>query len=143
MLRDEIKDLLWFLEVAREANFTRAAARLGTSQSTLSHAIKGLETRLGVRLLNRTTRNVSTTEAGERLFRSLAPRIVDIEAQISDVMEYRDKPTGTVPSCTKIETGPPDRGRPMLTSGKDFSKGTGQAATGPMQKWRSPNGNRR
>lgn len=96
MLRDEIKDLLWFLEVAREANFTRAAARLGTSQSTLSHAIKGLETRLGVRLLNRTTRNVSTTEAGERLFRSLAPRIVDIEAQISDVMEYRDKPTGTV-----------------------------------------------
>lgn len=96
MLRDDIKDLLWFIEVAKEANFTRAAARLGTSQSTLSHAIKGLEARLGVRLLNRTTRNVSTTEAGERLFQSLAPRIADIETQIASVLEVRDKPTGTV-----------------------------------------------
>lgn len=73
MQRDDMKDLLWFLAVARERSFTRAAAKLGTSQSSMSHTIMQLEARLGVRLLTRTTRSVAPTEAGERLFQSLAP----------------------------------------------------------------------
>ena len=96
MLRDDMKDLLWFLAVASERNFTRAAAKLGTSQSTLSHTIKQLEARLGVRLLTRTTRSVALTEAGERLFRSLAPHIEQIEADIAALVAFRDKPAGTV-----------------------------------------------
>ncbi|TIX55816.1 MAG: LysR family transcriptional regulator, partial [Mesorhizobium sp.] len=71
MQRDGMKDLLWFVAVARERSFTRAAAKLGTSQSTLSHTIKELEARLGVRLLTRTTRSVAPTDAGERLYQSL------------------------------------------------------------------------
>jgi DNA-binding transcriptional LysR family regulator len=96
MQRDDMKDLLWFLAVAQERSFTRAAAKLGTSQSTLSHAIKQLEARLGVRLLTRTTRSVAPTEAGERLFRSLAPRIEEIEADLASLVAFRDKPSGTV-----------------------------------------------
>lgn len=96
MLREDMKDLLWFLEVAREQSFTRAAATLGTSQSTLSHTIKQLETRLGVRLLTRTTRSVATTEAGERLMQSLAPRFEGIEADLADLVAFREKPSGTV-----------------------------------------------
>ena len=96
MQRDDMKDLLWFLAVARERSFTRAAAKLGTSQSTLSHTIKRLEARLGVRLLTRTTRSVAPTEAGERLFQSLAPRIEEIEADIASLVAFRDKPAGTV-----------------------------------------------
>lgn len=96
MQRDDMKDLLWFLAVAREKSFTRAAARLGTSQSTLSHTIKQLEARLGVRLLTRITRSVAPTEAGERLFRSVAPRIEDIEADLTSLAAFRDKPSGTV-----------------------------------------------
>jgi DNA-binding transcriptional LysR family regulator len=94
--RDGMKDLLWFLAVARERNFTRAAAKLGTSQSTLSHTIKQLESSLGVRLLTRTTRSVAPTEAGERLFQSLAPRIAEIEADIAGLVAFRDTPAGTV-----------------------------------------------
>lgn len=96
MLRDDVKDLLWFIEVAREQSFTKAAATLGTSQSTLSHTIKGLEARLGVRLLTRTTRSVATTEAGERLLRSLGPRFEGIEADLADLVAFREKPSGTI-----------------------------------------------
>ena len=78
MKREELTDLLWFLAVAEERSFTRAAARLGTSQSTLSHRIKQLEARIGLRLLTRTTRSVAPTEAGDRLVGSLAPRIGEI-----------------------------------------------------------------
>ena len=75
MAKEDFNDLLWFLAVAEERNFTKAAAKLGITQSTLSHTIKRLETRDGLRLLTRTTRSVALTEAGERLRHSLAPRI--------------------------------------------------------------------
>lgn len=88
--------MLWFLVVAEERSFTKAAAKLGTSQSTLSQTIKRLEGRLGLRLLARTTRSVSPTEVGERLMRSLAPRIRDIDADIDALMAFRDKPSGLV-----------------------------------------------
>ncbi len=91
-----MKDLLWFVAVARERSFTKAAAELGTSQSTLSHTIKELEARLGVRLLTRTTRSVAPTEAGERLYQSLAPRFKEIEADLAGLVAFRDKPSGTV-----------------------------------------------
>ena len=96
MQREDMKDLLWFLAVANERSFTRAAAKLGTSQSTLSHTIKQMEERLGVRLLTRTTRSVAPTDAGERLFQSLAPRIEEIEADIASLVAFRDTPSGTV-----------------------------------------------
>jgi DNA-binding transcriptional LysR family regulator len=96
MDRHDLNSMLWFLAVARERSFTRAAAKLGTSQSTLSHTIRALEARLGVRLLTRTTRSVAPTEAGERLFQSLAPRIEEIEADIAGLVAFRDKPAGTV-----------------------------------------------
>jgi DNA-binding transcriptional LysR family regulator len=94
--REDLNDMLWFLAVAEERSFTKAAAKLGTSQSTISHTIKKLEARMGLRLLTRTTRSVSPTEAGERLIRSLAPRIEELEAEIDQLMEIRDKPSGTV-----------------------------------------------
>lgn len=96
MKRDDLNDLLWFIAVAEERSFTKAAAKLGTSQSTLSHTIKKLEASMGLRLLARTTRSVAPTEAGERLLRSLAPRIQEIEADIARLMELRDRPSGTV-----------------------------------------------
>ncbi|RQZ42150.1 LysR family transcriptional regulator [Burkholderia sp. Bp9090] len=96
MPRDNFADLLAFIAVARERSFTRAAARLGVSQSALSHTIRSLETRLGVRLLTRTTRSVAPTEAGERLLLNLAPRFDEIEAELSALAELRDKPAGTV-----------------------------------------------
>jgi DNA-binding transcriptional LysR family regulator len=94
--RRELNDLLWFVAVAEERSFTKAAAKLGTSQSTLSHTIKQLEQRLGLRLLTRTTRSVSPTEAGERLLASMAPRIAEIEHDIEGLMALRDKPSGLV-----------------------------------------------
>lgn len=96
MNRQDLTDMLWFLAVAEERSFTKAAAKLGTSQPTLSHTIKQLEARLGLRLLTRTTRNVAPTEAGERLLRALAPRIDDLETDIDALMEIRDKPSGTI-----------------------------------------------
>lgn len=96
MPRENFNELLLFLAVAEERSFTKAAAKLGMAQSTLSHAMKQLEQRMGIRLLTRTTRSVSTTEAGERLRQSLAPRISEIEADIESLMAYRDKPAGTV-----------------------------------------------
>jgi DNA-binding transcriptional LysR family regulator len=96
MQRNDLNELLWFLAVASERSFTKAAAKLGTSQSTLSHTIKRLEARMGLRLLTRTTRSVAPTEAGERLLQSLAPRIEEIESDIANLMALRDKPSGTV-----------------------------------------------
>ncbi len=95
-MRENFNDLLWFLVVAEERSFTKAAAKIGITQSTLSHTIKRLETGMGLRLLARTTRSVSTTEAGERLRQSLAPRIAGIETDIAALTAYRDKPSGTV-----------------------------------------------
>lgn len=96
MAKQDFNDLLWFLAVAKERSFTKAAAKLGIAQSTLSHTIKRLESQMGIRLLTRTTRSVGLTEAGERLRQSLAPRIEDIEADIADLMAFRDKPSGTI-----------------------------------------------
>jgi DNA-binding transcriptional LysR family regulator len=96
MQRGRLDDLLAFLAVAREQSFTRAAAKLGVSQSALSHTMRELEARLGLRLLTRTTRRVAPTEAGERLVQSLGPRFEEIEAEIAALGELRDKPAGTV-----------------------------------------------
>src|SRR3954470_14460441 len=94
--RENIGDLIAFIAVARERSFTRAAAKLGVSQSALSHTIRGLETRLGVRLLTRTTRSVSPTDAGENLLQTVRPRLAEIEAAITAVSELGDKVTGTI-----------------------------------------------
>ena len=96
MPRENYNDLLAFLAVARERSFTRAAAQLGVSQSALSHTIHALEKRLGLRLLTRTTRNVSPTEAGERLSRELGPHFQDIDVAVAALGELRDKPSGTI-----------------------------------------------
>jgi DNA-binding transcriptional LysR family regulator len=101
MPRANVNDLLAFLAVARERSFTRAAAKLGVSQSALSHTIRGLETRLGLRLLTRTTRSVSPTEAGERLLQTVGPRFEEIEAELEALSELREKPAGTI----RITTG--------------------------------------
>jgi DNA-binding transcriptional LysR family regulator len=96
MQRANLNDLLAFVAVGRERSFTKAAAKLGVSQSALSHTIRELEARLGVRLLTRTTRSVSPTQAGERLLQSLGPRFEEIEAELAAVTELREKPAGTI-----------------------------------------------
>ena len=96
MKRDDLYDLAAFAVVAKQGSFTRAAAELGMSQSALSHAMKSLEERLGVRLLSRTTRSVSTTEAGETMLRSLRPALEDIAFGVDAVGALRGKPSGTV-----------------------------------------------
>ena len=96
MAKENLNDLQAFVVVARERSFTRAAAQMGLSRSALSHAMLALEARLGVRLLARTTRSVSTTEAGARLLDTVAPRLQEIEAELGQVSAMRDKPAGTV-----------------------------------------------
>lgn len=96
MTRDSVQDLLAFMAVARERSFTRAASQLGMSQSSLSHTIRALEARLGVRLLTRTTRSVAPTEAGERLLQTVAPRLEEIKAEVAAVSELGGEPSGTV-----------------------------------------------
>ena len=96
MQRENLSDLLAFLAVARERSFTKAAAKLGVSQSALSHTVRGLEERLGLRLLTRTTRSVSPTEAGERLLFTVAPRFEEIEAELEALSDLREKPAGTI-----------------------------------------------
>ena len=96
MQREELVDLNAFAVVAEEKSFTRAAARLGTSQSSLSHTVRRLEARLGVRLLTRTTRNVALTEAGERLLATLRPALESIGAELASLRELREKPAGTI-----------------------------------------------
>ena len=105
MRRDSLDDFLTFIAVARERSFTKAAAKLGVSQSALSYSLRTLEARLGVRLLTRTTRSVSLTEAGDRLFRSIAPRFDEIESEISALSALRDKPAGTVRITTVEHAG--------------------------------------
>ena len=96
MSRENLNDIIAFLAVAREQSFTRAAAKLGVSQSALSHAVRGLEERLGVRLLTRTTRSVAPTEAGERLLRTAGPRLDEIDAELTALSELREKPAGNI-----------------------------------------------
>ncbi|MBR1251602.1 LysR family transcriptional regulator [Bradyrhizobium sp. AUGA SZCCT0169] len=96
MLGKNTHDLMAFLAVARERSFTRAAAQLGVSQSALSHTIRGLEERLGLRLLTRTTRSVAPTEAGERLIRTVGPKFEQIDSELSALTELREKPAGTI-----------------------------------------------
>jgi DNA-binding transcriptional LysR family regulator len=93
---ENLNDLSAFVAVARERSFTRAAAKLGVSQAALSQTIRQLEARLGLRLLTRTTRSVSPTEAGEHLLRTVGPRLEEIEAEIAALSEFREKPAGTI-----------------------------------------------
>lgn len=101
MARHTINDLIAFLAVARERSFTRAAAQMGVSTSALSHAMRGLEERLGIRLLTRTTRSVELTEAGERLLGAIGPHIDGIDAELAALNELRDRPAGNI----RITTG--------------------------------------
>ncbi len=96
MDRENASDLLAFLAVARERSFTRAAAKLGMSQSALSQIVRGLEERLGVRLLSRTTRSVAPTQAGERLLRTIAPKFDEMDVELAALSELREKPAGTI-----------------------------------------------
>src|SRR4051812_42771794 len=101
MDRKAVQDLLAFSAVARDRSFTKAAAKLGVSQSALSRTVRELEARLGVRLLARTTRSVSPTEAGERLLKNVGPRFEEIDAELEAIAELREKPAGTF----RITTG--------------------------------------
>jgi DNA-binding transcriptional LysR family regulator len=96
MARENLNDLTAFIAVAREHSFTNAAAKLGVSPSALSHTVRGLEERLGVRLLTRTTRSVSTTQAGERLLRTVGHRLDEIDAELTSLSELRERPAGTI-----------------------------------------------
>jgi len=96
MPRENLNDLLAFLAVAKERSFTRAAARLGVSQSALSHTVRGFEQRLGLRLLTRTTRSVAPTEAGDRLLQAAGPRLEEIDAELTALTALRDRPSGTI-----------------------------------------------
>jgi DNA-binding transcriptional LysR family regulator len=96
MQRTNLNDLVSFLTVARERSFTKAAAKLGISQSSLSHLVRDLETRLGIRLLTRTTRSVAPTEAGERLLNTVGPRLQEIEGELISVRDLREKPSGMI-----------------------------------------------
>jgi DNA-binding transcriptional LysR family regulator len=101
MNRDKLGDLAAFLAVAEERSFTRAAAKLGTSQSALSHTVRRLEARLGLRLLTRTTRSVAPTDAGEKLIETLRPALDEIDGRLAALTELREKPAGTI----RITTG--------------------------------------
>lgn len=103
MPRDHINELTAFLAVARERSFTKAAVGLGVTPSALSHTIKGLEERLGLRLLSRTTRNVAPTDAGERLQRQIAPLFDQIATEVEEIGVLRDKPAGIIRiTCTDV-----------------------------------------
>src|ERR1043166_4727706 len=96
MDREDASDLVAFLAVARERSFTRAAAKLGMTQSALSQIVRTLEERIGVRLLNRTTRSVTPTQAGERLFLSIGPKFSEMDTELAALGEFREKPAGTI-----------------------------------------------
>jgi DNA-binding transcriptional LysR family regulator len=96
MRREQLGELMAYAAVAEERSFTRAAARLGMTQSSLSHLVRRLEASLGVRLLSRTTRSVAPTEAGERLLRTLRPALDEIDHEIASLSELRDKPAGSI-----------------------------------------------
>jgi DNA-binding transcriptional LysR family regulator len=101
MRRRNLTDLQAFMAVAKERSFTKGAAKLGVSQSALSHTIRELEERLGIRLLTRTTRSVSPTNAGERMLSTIGPRLEEIETELASLSELREKPAGTI----RITTG--------------------------------------
>jgi len=122
--RTDFNQLTWFRAVAEERSFTKAAARLGVAQSTLSHAIKQLEARMGIRLLTRTTRNVATTVAGERLLQTIAPRMTEIEEEIAALTAFRDKPSGSIRltlSDHALETVVWPKLKPVLRAYPDIS----------------------
>ena len=96
MRREDLADLTLFLAVVEEGGFTRAAGKLGLSQSALSHAVRRLEARLGLRLLTRTTRSVAPTEAGERLIETLRPALAEIDGRLAALTELRGRPAGTI-----------------------------------------------
>src|SRR6476659_2297461 len=96
MQRGNLDDLVAFLAVGKERSFTKAAAKLGMSQSSLSHTIRELEARLGVRLLTRTNRSVAPTQAGDRLLQTIGPRFEEIDAEVTAVRDLREKPAGTI-----------------------------------------------
>lgn len=96
MPRTDLNDITAFLAVAQAGSFTKAAARLGVSPSALSQTMRNLEARLGLRLLMRTTRSVAPTEAGERLIRTIGPRLEEIDSELAALTALRDKPAGTV-----------------------------------------------
>ncbi|MEI2296745.1 LysR family transcriptional regulator [Ensifer sp. MJa1] len=114
MRREEMADLTAFVVVAEERNFTRAALKLGLSQSALSGIVRRLEERLGVRLLARTTRSVAPTEAGERLVRTLGPMLGDLDRSIAELSEFRDRPAGTI-RITTVEHAARTIIRPTVT----------------------------
>ncbi|WP_374632517.1 LysR family transcriptional regulator [Paracoccus sp. (in: a-proteobacteria)] len=120
----DLNDLTWFRIVAEERNFTRAAARIGVAQSTLSHTIKRLEAGLGLRLLTRTTRSVAPTPAGERLLATIAPRLGEIADEIAALMALRDTPSGSIRltlSDHALETVVWPRLKPVLAAHPDIS----------------------
>jgi DNA-binding transcriptional LysR family regulator len=122
--RTDFNQLTWFQAVAEERSFTKAAARLGVAQSTLSHAIKQLEARMGIRLLTRTTRNVATTVAGERLLQTIVPRMTEIEEEIAALTAFRDKPSGSIRltlSDHALETVVWPKLKPVLQAYPDIS----------------------
>src|SRR3954451_12716707 len=96
MMREYINDLISFVTVARALRFTRAAAQLGVSPTSLSHTVPSLEERLGLRLLTRTTRSVAPTQAGERLLQTAGPRLEEIAAELEALSVFREKPAGTI-----------------------------------------------
>lgn len=96
MAKTDLNQLTWFQVVAEERSFTKAAAKLGVAQSTLSHTIKQLEASMGIRLLTRTTRNVAMTAAGARLLQTIAPRFTEIEDEIAALTAFREKPSGSI-----------------------------------------------
>jgi hypothetical protein len=135
-------DLVAFLTVARERSFTRAAAKLGISQASLSHLIRDLETRLGLRLLTRTTRSVLPTDAGERLLNTVGPRLEEVERELGSLQELRDRPSAaSLPRHSHswsmhCDIGADDRigETPVCPAATDWSKST---AAG-MERVRAP-----
>lgn len=124
MAGPNLNQLTWFQAVAEERSFTKAAAKLGVAQSTLSHTIKQLESRLGLRLLTRTTRNVALTTAGERLLQTIAPRIAEIEEEIAALSALREKPSGSIRltlSDHALESVVWPKLKPVLTAYPDLS----------------------
>ncbi len=124
MPKTDFNDLMWFRIVAEERSFTNAAAKIGVAQSTLSHTIRRLEASLGFRLLTRTTRSVAPTPAGARLLATVAPRLTEIEDEIAALMEFRDKPSGTIRltvSDHALETVVWPRLKPVLAAHPDIS----------------------
>ena len=95
MRNEDYNELFWFTVVAEERSFTRAAAMLGVSQSAVSHAIRRLEERVGLRLLTRTTRNVAPTDVGEKFLQAIRPRLDELSADVAELMRFRDMPSGT------------------------------------------------